>query len=40
MKSAAFWIVAACSLEEPDILGEYVTSIFKIEEQAKQESSI
>lgn len=40
MKSAAFWAVTACSSEEPNIMEEYVTSVFKTEEQAKQKSSI
>lgn len=40
MKSPAFWVVTVCSSEETNILEEYITSIFKIEEQAKQESGI
>lgn len=40
MKSAAFWVVTACSSEEPNILEEYIISVFKIKEQAKQESRI
>jgi hypothetical protein len=40
MKSSVLWVITPCSPLKADVSEEHVASIFKSEEQAKQESSM
>jgi hypothetical protein len=39
MKSTVFWDVTPCSPETSDVSEEHIASIFRVEEQAKQETN-
>jgi hypothetical protein len=36
--STVFWVVTPCTAEKPEVSEEYIASIFKVEEYAKQET--